>query len=152
MSRGQRLGLIAVAVIVAAVTFVVARPDDDDEKGATPATDTTTREPSGTADEPTATIESRPEERIELRDHEPSGGVRRIETRKGELVRLVVESDAPDEIHLHGYGLTRTARPSEPARFSFRADVEGVFEVESHEAGDAGADPLIGRLVVEPPA
>ena len=149
MSRGQRLGLIALAVAVAAVAFVVARPDDEDEKE-TPAADTTRREPSGTAQEPTATTDPRPETRIALRAHEPSGGVRRIEAKKGEFVRLLVESDAADEIHLHGYDLTRKARPGEPARFSFRADVEGIFEVESHEAEQEGADPVIARVVVEP--
>ena len=149
MSRGQRLGLIALAVAVAAVAFVVARPDDDDESP-TPAADTTGGEPSGTAQEPTATTEPRPETRIELRAHEPSGGVRRIEAKKGDFVRLLVESDTADEIHLHGYDITRKVRPGEAARFSFRAEVEGIFELESHEAEHDGGDPVIARLVVEP--
>ena len=148
MSRGQRLGLIALAVVVAAAAFVLARPDDDDEKETTPSADTTTApRPDG---EPTATTEPRPEQRILLRRRTPSGGMRRIEVKKGQLVRLVVESDAPDEIHVHGYDLTRAVRPAEPARFSFRADIEGIFEVESHAAEDAGGDPMIARLVVEP--
>ena len=150
MTRGQRLGLIALAVAVAAVAFVVARPGEEDEKAGPPVGDTTTREPSGRAGDATATTESRPEQRVRLRAHEPSGGVRRIEAKKGELVRLVVESDAPDEIHLHGYDVTREVGPAEPARFSFRADIEGVFELESHEAGHEGGDPLIARVVVEP--
>ena len=149
MSRGQRLGLIALAVAVAAAAFVVARPDDEDDNR-TPAVDTTGREPSGTAQEPTATTEPRPETRIELRAHEPSGGVRRIDAKKGDFVRLLVESDTADEIHLHGYDITREVRAGEPARFSFRADVEGIFEVESHEAEHAGGDPVIARVVVEP--
>ena len=150
MSRGQRLGLIALAVAVAAVAFVVARPDDEEEKPATPAADTAPGERSGTGEEPTATAEPRPEQRIRLHAHRASGGVRRIAAKKGELVRLVVESDAADEIHLHGYDLTRKTRPAEPARFSFRADIEGIFEIESHEAEHEGIDPLIARLVVEP--
>ena len=149
MSRGQRLGLIALAVVVAAVAFVVARPDDE-EDGRTPAADTTGESPPGTAKEPTATTDPRPEQRIELRAHEPSGGVRRIEAERGDFVRLLVESDAADEIHLHGYDITRKVRPGEAARFSFRADVEGIFELESHEAEHEGADPVIARLVVEP--
>ena len=149
MSRGQRLGLIALAIAVAAVAFVVARPDDE-ENGGTPAVDTAPREPAGTAEEPTATTESRPEERISLRGSEPSGGVRRVRATKGELVRLVVESDAADEIHLHGYDVTRAVRPGEPARFSVRADIEGIFELESHRAEDQGGDAVIARLVVEP--
>ena len=135
---------------MAAVTFVVARPDDEDGKPAAPAADTTTPESSRTGAEPTATTDARPEQRVRLRAHQPTGGVRRIEAEKGALVRLVVESDAPDEIHLHGYDITREVRPAEPARFTFRADIEGIFEVESHEAEHEGGDPLIARLVVEP--
>jgi hypothetical protein len=73
-----------------------------------------------------------------------------VEADKGDLVRLVVSSDRRDEIHLHGYDLTRTASRGRPARFRFRADVEGVFEIESHSAEDAGGEPLVGRLVVGP--
>jgi hypothetical protein len=62
----------------------------------------------------------------------------------------VVTSDAPDEIHLHGYDITRTPAPGRPARFQFRAEAEGAFEIESHVAADAGLDPLVARLVVEP--
>lgn len=147
MSRGQRVGLIALAVAAAAVAFVVARPDDDDDRAGTPAADRTTTERPSTVDAPTATSEARPERRIRLRDHRPAGGgTRRIEVSKGDFVRLAVESDAPDEIHLHGYDITREARPGEPARFSFRAEIEGIFELESHEAGER----VIARLVVEP--
>ena len=65
-------------------------------------------------------------------------------------MRLLVSSDGNDEIHLHGYDITRNAAPGKPARFRFKADVEGVFEIESHTAEDAGLEPLVGRLVVEP--
>jgi len=144
MSKGQRLGLIALAFVVMAVAFVIARPDDKSDE---PAPQRTVRE---RAREPTATTDTRPEQRLALRARKPVGGIRRIVTKKGELVRLVVESDAPDEIHLHGYDITREARRSEPARFSFRADIEGVFEVESHEAEHGGGESVIARLVVEP--
>ena len=65
-------------------------------------------------------------------------------------MRIVVAADAPDEIHLHGYDLTREAAPGAPARFNFTADLEGVFEIESHTAEDAGLDPLVARLLVNP--
>jgi hypothetical protein len=65
-------------------------------------------------------------------------------------VRIVVRSDAADEIHLHGYDITRSAGPGQPAQFRFKADAEGAFEMESHVAEDAGRDPLVARLVVSP--
>jgi hypothetical protein len=138
--------LIALAVAIAAVAFVLAKPDDNESDSSSPAAKTTTSE---STPPPTATTESRPEERIELRDHKPVGGARRIQVEKGDFVRLTVESDTPDEIHLHGYDITRAVTASDPARFSFRAQIEGVFELESHEAEHAGADAVIARLVVE---
>lgn len=145
MSRGQRAGLIALAVVVVAVGFVVAQPDDTDEKADMPSTESTVTDAAPPAEAPTATTETRPEQRVRLRGGRPSGGVRRIEVTKGEFVRITVESDGPDEIHLHGYDITREAAPGQPARFSFRAEIEGVFEVESHEAGEA-----VARVVVTP--
>ena len=62
----------------------------------------------------------------------------------------MVSADAPDDIHLHGYDIEKQVAPGQPARFRFRADVEGIFEIESHVAEDAGKDPLIGKLTVEP--
>jgi hypothetical protein len=76
--------------------------------------------------------------------------VQRVEATKGDTVRIVVNSDTPDEIHLHGYDIYENSGPGQAARFVFRADVEGIFEIESHVAEDAGKDPLLARLVVEP--
>ncbi len=149
MPRGQRLGLIFLAVVVAAVAFVLARPGDDEEKAGDPAPSTETA-PAASSDEPTATTDTRPEQRVVLRDHKPEGGVARIEVKEGELVRMVIESDARDRIHVHGYDIERETGPQTPARLSFRADVEGVFEVESHEAEHGGGDPMVARLVVVP--
>jgi FtsP/CotA-like multicopper oxidase with cupredoxin domain len=137
--------LIALAVAIAAVAFVLAKPDDEENDPQRPAAQTTTSEPAP----PTATTESRPEQRIQLRDHKPVGGVRSIRAKKGDFVRLTAESDKPDELHLHGYDITRQVTPADPARFSFRAQIEGVFELEGHEAEDAGEDAVVARLVVE---
>ncbi len=151
MSGGQRIGLIAVAVVVLAVAFVVARPEDSSDKADMPARDTETRKtPASTDREPTATTDARPEERIRLRDHSPSGGARRVKVTKGDFLRLTIDSDTPDEIHLHGYDIEREAAPGSPARFAFRAGIEGVSELESHEAEHGGKDPVIARIVVEP--
>ena len=48
------------------------------------------------------------------------------------------------------WDVEQDAAPGKPARFSFPATIEGVFEIESHEAEHAGKDALIARLVVEP--
>ncbi len=156
MTNRSRFGLIALAIAVAVVAFVVLSPGDTDEDADDPANraaETTPAETSEQPETPTATAPSAPApppEEIVVKGGKPEGGVKRIVVGKGEAVRLVVKSDGSDEIHLHGYDITRTAAPGKPARFRFDADVEGVFEIESHTAEDAGLEPLVGRLVVEP--
>ncbi|HEX2071915.1 MAG TPA: hypothetical protein VHF90_09755 [Thermoleophilaceae bacterium] len=154
MSKGGRWGLVALAVAVVVAAFLIARPGDDegDDQVASTVTAETQTETSPTAtapsapapppDAPSATV-------IELTGHE-AGEVSDIKVAKGDRVRLVVRSDAPDEIHVHGYDISRDAAPGKPARFSFPATIEGIFEIESHEAEHEGKDALIGRLVVEP--
>ena len=151
MSRNQRLGLVALAVVVAVAAFLIARPSDDEEEGA--GTDRPAQtETTGTPDRETAAEPAEPPrvERIALRGGAPQGGVRTLRYQRGQTVRLVVTSDAADEIHVHGYDLTQNPAPGNPVRFRFEADIEGVFEIESHVAGDAGREPLVARLQVEP--
>jgi hypothetical protein len=160
MSRNQRIGLIVAAVVFAAVAFVVASPDDDDDGGGDQAAQTTPTAPTETqtetepAEQPHETIPPEPSEpevtRIRIRGGEVAGGAAEITATKGDVVRIVVSADAPDDIHLHGYDIERQAAPGRPARFEFKADVEGIFEIESHVAEDAGKDPLVGKLTVEP--
>jgi FtsP/CotA-like multicopper oxidase with cupredoxin domain len=161
MPRNQRIALVVAAVAVAVLAFVIAQPGDDDDGGeraaTTPAqTDTGGGTGDGGAQAPTATEEEPPPPpepevtRIQIRDGSVVGGPQDIEVTRGDTVRIVVTSDAPDEIHLHGYDITRNPEPGRPARFQFRAEAEGAFEIESHVAADAGLDPLVARLVVEP--
>ena len=161
MSRNQRIALVVAAVAVAVLAFVIAQPGDDEDGGEQAATTPAqTERGDGSGDggtpAPTATEEEPPPPpepeatRIQMRDGTVVGGVKDIEVTRGDTVRIVVTSDQPDEIHLHGYDITRTPGPGKPARFQFRADAEGAFEVESHVAEDAGLDPLVARLVVEP--
>jgi hypothetical protein len=156
MSRNQRIALVVAALVVAVVAFALARPDDDDggdERAArTAPAETRTERDGGTRPTRTQPRERPGPEitRIRLRGGTVVGGPKRVRATTGDAVRIVVDADAPDEIHLHGYDLYENAAPGRPARFIFRADIEGVFEIESHVAEDAGKDPLIGRLVVEP--
>ena len=43
--------------------------------------------------------------------------------------------NTPDEIHLHGYDIERTAKPGHPARFRFEADAETELVVMVGEIG-----------------
>jgi hypothetical protein len=76
---------------------------------------------------------------------EPQGGIAQIETTKGERVHIEVEVDAPDELHLHGYDIEKEATPAKPAVFDFKAEFEGIFELESHDSGT-----LLAEITVTP--
>jgi len=155
MSRNGRLVLVALAVVVVAAAFVIARPGDDDDDGGSQASNTVT-ETAPTSTSPTATAPSAPKPPpdasatvITLTGH-AAPKITDIEVKKGDQVRFVVRSDEPDSIHVHGYDIEKDVAPGKPARFSFPATIEGIFEIESHEAEHAGVEAQIAELTVEP--
>jgi FtsP/CotA-like multicopper oxidase with cupredoxin domain len=159
MPRNQRIALVVAAVAVAILAFVIAQPGDDEDgedraATTTPAQTETDAGADGGATVPTETEPPPPPEpeitRIRIRGGSVVGGAKDIEVARGDTVRIVVTADAADEIHLHGFDITKNAAPGQPARFVFKADAEGAFEIESHVAEDAGKDPLVARVVVEP--
>jgi FtsP/CotA-like multicopper oxidase with cupredoxin domain len=155
MTRNQRIGLIVAAVLVAVIAFVIASPGGDDEGDNAAQTTATTETRTGTGTETEAETEppgtQKPEAaRIRILGGEVVGGPAEIKVKNGDTVVILVSADAPDDIHLHGYDIEKEAGPGKPARFKFKADVEGAFELESHVAEDAGEEPLLARLLVGP--
>ncbi|MER7893250.1 hypothetical protein ABTX15_25850 [Micromonospora sp. NPDC094482] len=57
----------------------------------------------------------------------------RVTVAKGDLVRITVISDVPDELHVHGYDLGARLPAGKAGSVEFRADRTGLFEVETHE-------------------
>ena len=129
MTRNQRIGLIIAAVVVAVVAIAIASSGGGGAKTANP--------------QPKVN-------RIQIRGGKPVGGPADIKVKKGDRVQIVVSADAHDLIHLHGYDIEKPVEPGRPATFKFTANIEGIFELESHVAEDAGREPLMGKLTVEP--
>ena len=119
-SPAVRAGIAAAAVALAGVLFVVLAGADD------PGTDAVG-------------------ERIVVRGGRPVGGVARLEYESGEHVRFSVRSDVADEIHVHGFDITKDVPAKGSVRFAFPADIEGVFDVELHHA-----DVKIAELRITP--
>jgi hypothetical protein len=71
--------------------------------------------------------------------------VRHLTFRKGDRIRFAVVSDAPGEVHLHGYDVERELTPGRRTRFNLPATLEGRFEVELH-----GTNTQVARLDVTP--
>jgi hypothetical protein len=82
---------------------------------------------------------------IVIRNGEPVGGVRELEYSVGEQVRFTVRSDVADEVHIHGYDLTKDVPAGGSVSFSFPAEIEGIFEVELE-----GRKEQIAELRVNP--
>ena len=172
MSNKQRIALLAAALVVGVVGFVLARPGDENLEDAPPqssasteeaGTDTSTQEarPGREEGEPDAREEGEPApeedpepgapadresgaqggsepatppqpqpEKLEVRSGQPVGGVRTIRAKKGETVRINVASDVKDEVHVHGYDLFEDVQPGKAVRLEFKAEIEGIFEIE----------------------
>ncbi|MFN2471087.1 MAG: hypothetical protein ABR583_08880 [Gaiellaceae bacterium] len=135
-SGARRVGrslLVLGGVVLAVVLFLVLRPGGNDVAAPTPTTTTTTSTAPATTTTTTAPPPDRTTVMITIRDGQPVGGIRRARVERGERVLLVVRSDVPDEVHLHGYDLSRDVRAGGIVRLAFVADVEGRFEVELEE-------------------
>jgi hypothetical protein len=143
MSTIQRLALIAGAVVVIVVGFVLlSGGSDDGDKG---AATTTANAPTATS----TTVAPAPRQAvatIEVRGGKAVGGVKTITLRKGDRAAIVVTSpDTSEEVHLHGYDIKRDLKAGGSVRFSFTADAEGIFEMELEDSATQ-----IAKLEVRP--
>jgi FtsP/CotA-like multicopper oxidase with cupredoxin domain len=59
---------------------------------------------------------------------------RRVRVSRGDRVRIQVQSDQADEVHVHGFDLKEPVGPGKPATVEFTADLPGVWEVELENA------------------
>jgi hypothetical protein len=110
-SRAARLGMLAAVVVVAVVVFIVLKSNNSDDSSDTAkGVQTLNVDASGN----------------------PVGGVKTLTYNKGDQVELHVNLAKPEEeVHVHGYEIAKPAEHS-PVTFSFRANLDGVFEVEVH--------------------
>jgi ABC-type glycerol-3-phosphate transport system substrate-binding protein len=137
--------LLACACLLT-VTVIAGCGSDDGTTGGT--TDTTTTETTTT--DTTTTTETTPpagptEIRIVVVNGAPKGGIVRETVDKGDRVVLVVKSDVADEVHLHGYDVSRDVEAGGAVRLPFKATIPGRFEVELEARGVQIAD-----ITVEP--
>ena len=129
MTARSRLPILLAGVVVIVLAFIFLRPDD--EKKRTGAQSTTPAKT--TAAKPAAPAVK--QVRIEIVDGQPVDGVKKVRVTKGETVALNVASDVSDEVHLHGYDVSREVAPGKPAQLKFKATIEGIFEVELENRG-----------------
>lgn len=150
MPPAARLAVLAVTFALLVVGFLVARPDDDADDRPQPRTSASAERPATTTagssrPTPSAPLPKPKFERVVVRGLEPRGGVKKITVKKGATARFTVTSDKADAAHLHGYDIEIPVGPGRPARFVFKAKLDGIFELELEHAGVP-----VGELRVEP--
>jgi ABC-type glycerol-3-phosphate transport system substrate-binding protein len=136
--------VLAAACVLAAVALAGCGSDDD---GSASSTDTTTTTETTTDTETTTTTEAetRTVVKITVVDGQPQGGIVRQTVNKDDQVVLVVTSDVADEIHLHGYDVSRDVTAGGTVRLPFKATIPGRFEAELESRSVQIAD-----ITVEP--
>ena len=149
MSRGQRFTFLAVAVVIAIVAIVVLADSSEDNGGsptaatATPTTTPTPPEASPGEETPTATPTATP-----TPPPPPlltADKVTELEATEGDTVRFRARSETDDEVHVHGYDISKDAPAGQTITMSFKADITGIFEIEFEHA-----QKEIAKLTVEP--
>lgn len=72
---------------------------------------------------------------IVVRDGEPVGGIQTLEFDAGEEIRFRISSDAAEEIHVHGYEISKDVPAGGTIELDFPAELEGIYEAELEELG-----------------
>lgn len=140
-----------LAVLGAAFTLAGCGGDDETSPPTTPTatTETTDTSTPTTDTTTTTTTEEGPSGptvvRVVVVNAAPKGGIVRETVKNGDRVVLTVRSDVADEVHLHGYDISRDVAAGGTARIRFRAAVPGRFEVELEQRG-----VQIAELTVKP--
>lgn len=130
-------------MLLAAVlaTWLAACGDDTEpDSPPTSAAPTTVASPAPASSPAAPATPDVPGDGVELLEFEIVGGrasppLDRVEVEQGTAVRIVVTSDQPDAIHLHGYDLEAPIGPGEEGVIEFTADQTGLFELETHDTG-----------------
>jgi hypothetical protein len=71
---------------------------------------------------------------VSVKDGKVTPALDRVKVDKGMTVKILVNSDKEDEVHVHGYEKESAVSPTVPAIIVFTADKTGEFEVETHKS------------------
>ena len=137
MSGGARLGFLAAAIVILVIAFVVLRPSSEDtELTADPPTPTPTASAAATSSaEPAETATPTPKPTVDPGPLLTGEEVEDIRVDKGETVRFRVRAPEDEEVHVHGYDISRDVAAGETEKISFKATIDGIFEIEFEHSG-----------------
>ena len=145
MTRAQRLTFLGIAAVIAVVAVILLAGGDDETDNPANAAQTATPTATATATDgeetptPTPTATPKPPPLLQ------AGKVKTLTFEEGDTVRFRVRNPEAEEIHVHGYDITREIEPNKTETVSFKATITGIFEIEFH-----GSAEQIAELKVEP--
>jgi hypothetical protein len=125
--------IAAVVLVLAACGNPASATSTTATTTSTTVTTTSTTSTTTTTLAPTTTTVATQVILVRVEDGEVEDGGR-VEVRQGSPVRLTVEADVSDEVHVHGYDLRADVEPGQPATLEFEAHIPGIFEVELEES------------------
>jgi len=143
MSRGARLSLLAAAVVILVVAFLVLRPKSDNPEttaNAPTATPTLTQTAS-----PGETSTPTPKPTVDPGPVLTGASIVKLRARKGDTVRFQVRAPEDEEVHIHGYDIKKDVKAGQTTPISFKATIDGIFEIEFE-----GSAKQIAELRVDP--
>ncbi|HEX8206406.1 MAG TPA: hypothetical protein VF587_10140 [Solirubrobacteraceae bacterium] len=148
MAPRQRIVLLIIAavVLVGGIALAASSGGDDessDSGGTTPAQTQAGVQTTPEGEEQPAAPKPRLET-IRIRGGKPVGGAQTLKYDSGDTIALRFVSDAPGEAHVHGFDKeVEVSREAQIIRF--KANLEGIFEIEEHDTGE-----LLAKLEVRP--
>ncbi|MBJ7347034.1 MAG: hypothetical protein JHC87_00520 [Thermoleophilaceae bacterium] len=134
MSNKQRVAMLAIGLIflvIATVVLLSSKGNNDRTANPSSSTQPTPTPAAGATNIATPLL--------------VSGKIAKISVSKGDRVELRVLSKGDDELHVHGYDISKVLVAGKTTVVSFDATIDGVFEVEFESAGEQ-----VAQLTVNP--
>ena len=128
MTRGQRFTLLGIAAAIAVVAVILLAGGEDETDRADNSTPTPT--PTASASDGEATATPTPTPTPKPPPLLQAGSVKALTFKQGETVRFRVRNDKAEEVHVHGYDIKKELEPNKTATVSFKATINGIFEIE----------------------
>ena len=131
-----RVRWLVVGMVAGCLVAGCGGDDGDQEAAATTVATTSTTTGASTGSQATTTTAGFSGVLIEatVTGDKVETASRRVRIDRGQKVRIRVQADRAEEVHLHGYDLSADVAPGRPAVIDFTADAPGVFEVELEQA------------------
>lgn len=146
MSSAQRAGTAAMALIILFSAYILLKPSDSSTPSSTtpPITvatlGTTSTKTTGTT---TTVVQAKPK---------PDPGplltakkITNLKFKEGDTIRFRVLADTDEELHVHGYDISKDLTAGKTRTVSFKATITGIFEIEFENSATK-----IAKLEVQP--